>query len=103
MIKVYSTQTCPYCHALMDWLEKENIPYEEVDATNIPDIQAVPVTEINGERIVGFDRPAIKQALAAAKANESASSAAATEDSATEDSATEDSADSAETDDTDDC
>lgn len=56
----------------MDWLEKENIPYEEVDATNMPDIQAVPVTEINGERIIGFDRPAIKRALAAAKTTESA-------------------------------
>lgn len=67
MIKVYTTQTCPYCHALMDWLEKENIEYEEVDATNLPDIQVVPVTEINGQRIEGFDRPAIKKALATAE------------------------------------
>ena len=63
MIKVYSTQTCPYCHALMDWLDQQNVEYEEVDASNMPDIQVVPVTEINGERIVGFDRPAIKKAL----------------------------------------
>lgn len=63
MIKVYSTQTCPYCHALMDWLDQQGIKYTEVDATNMPDITAVPVTEINGERIVGFDRPAIKKAL----------------------------------------
>ena len=64
MIKVYSTATCPYCHALMDWLDDLGVEYEEVDATNMPDITAVPVTEINGERIVGFDRPAIKRALA---------------------------------------
>ncbi len=63
MIKVYTTQTCPYCHALMDWLEKQNIEYEEVDATSMPDITSVPVTEINGQRIIGFDRPAIKKAL----------------------------------------
>lgn len=63
MIKVYSTATCPYCHALMDWLDKMGVEYEEVDATNVPDIAAVPVTEINGQRIVGFDRPAIKKAL----------------------------------------
>ena len=62
-IKVYSTATCPYCHALMDWLDDLGVEYEEVDATNMPDIQTVPVTEINGERIVGFDRPAIKRAL----------------------------------------
>lgn len=64
MIKVYSTATCPYCHALMDWLDDLGVEYEEVDATNLPDITTVPVTEINGERIVGFDRPAIKRALA---------------------------------------
>ena len=63
MIKVYSTATCPYCHALMDWLDDLGVEYQEVDATNMPDINAVPVTEINGERIVGFDRPAIKRAL----------------------------------------
>ena len=63
MIKVYSTATCPYCHALMDWLDGMGVEYEEVDATDMEDIDVVPVTEINGERIVGFDRPAIKKAL----------------------------------------
>lgn len=72
MLKVYTTKTCIYCHALMDWLEKEGIEYQEIDATTMPDISAVPVTEINGERIIGFDRPAIKRALAEAnqRANE---------------------------------
>ena len=63
MIKVYTTSTCAYCHALMDWLDDMGVEYEEVDATQYPDIAAVPVTEINGKRIVGFDRPAIKKAL----------------------------------------
>ena len=63
MIKVYTTPTCAYCHALMDWLDKQGIEYVEMDATKEPDIVAVPVTEIDGERIVGFDRPAIKRAL----------------------------------------
>ena len=63
MVKVYTTPTCAYCHALMDWLESKGIEYVEMDATKDPDISAVPVTEINGERIVGFDRPAIKKAL----------------------------------------
>ena len=64
MIKIYTTPTCAYCHALMDWLDSEGVEYEEVDASTIPGIQVVPVTEINGERIIGFDRPAIKRALA---------------------------------------
>lgn len=63
MIKIYTTPTCAYCHALMDWLDKFGVEYTEMDATKESDITAVPVTEINGERIVGFDRPAIKRAL----------------------------------------
>ena len=64
MIKIYTTPTCAYCHALMDWLDEKGVEYEEIDATNEEGITAVPVTEIDGERIVGFDRPAIKRALA---------------------------------------
>lgn len=63
MIKVYTTPTCIYCHALMDWLDELGVEYEEVDARKVEGITTVPVTEINGERIVGFDRPAIKKAL----------------------------------------
>ncbi len=63
MIKVYTTATCVYCHALMDWLDDLGVEYEEVDATKFPEIKTVPVTEIDGVKIVGFDRPAIKKAL----------------------------------------
>ena len=63
MIKVYTTPTCVYCHALMDWLDDLGVEYTEVDATKHPEIKTVPVTEINDKRIVGFDRPAIKKAL----------------------------------------
>jgi len=63
MIKVYTTATCVYCHALMDWLDDLGVEYGEVDATKFPEIKTVPVTEIDGVRIVGFDRPAIKKAL----------------------------------------
>ena len=63
MIKIYTTPTCVYCHALMDWLDEQGVEYEEVDARGMAGISAVPVTEINGERIVGFDRPGIKKAL----------------------------------------
>lgn len=64
MIKVYTTPTCIYCHALMEWLDEQDIKYQEIDASGDPDITAVPVAEIGSERIVGFDRPAIKRALA---------------------------------------
>lgn len=66
MIKIYTTATCAYCHALMDWLDEIGVEYEEIDATGNPDITVVPVTEIDGQKIIGFDRPAIKKALKSA-------------------------------------
>ncbi|MBQ2638370.1 glutaredoxin family protein [Candidatus Saccharibacteria bacterium] len=74
MIKVFTTPTCIYCHALMDWLDNQNISYQEIDAVSSPEaldlgISAVPVTIISDAdgqelaRIVGFDRPALKKAL----------------------------------------
>ena len=63
MIKIYTTPTCIYCHALMDWLDDLGVEYEEIDATTMDDIAVVPVTVIGDEKIVGFDRPAIKKAL----------------------------------------
>ena len=63
MIKIYTTPTCAYCHASMDWLDEKGVKYEEVDASKDKTISSVPVTVIGDERIVGFDRPAIKRAL----------------------------------------
>lgn len=74
MITVYTTSTCVYCHALLDWLDAQNIKYEERDAISSPEaldlgVSSVPFTIITNadgkeiERIVGFDRPAFKKAL----------------------------------------
>ncbi|MBR3157447.1 glutaredoxin family protein [Candidatus Saccharibacteria bacterium] len=63
MITIYTTPTCAYCHALMEWLDEKGIEYQEKSAMDEPDITAVPVTEIDGKRIEGFDRPGIKRAL----------------------------------------
>ena len=62
-VYIYTTPTCVYCHALMDWLDSKGISYIEKDATEEPDITTVPVTKIGDEKIVGFDRPGIKRAL----------------------------------------
>ena len=73
MIKVFTTPTCVYCHALLDWLDDQNIKYEEIDATTSEEalergISSVPVTIITAAdgketKIIGFDRPALKKAL----------------------------------------
>ena len=66
MVKIYTTPTCAYCHALMDWLDERGIKYAEIDASKMPEIKSVPVTEIDDKRIEGFDRPAIRSALKSA-------------------------------------
>ena len=73
MIKVFTTPTCVYCHALLGWLDDQNVKYEEVDAIKSEGalergISSVPVTIITGAdgqetKIIGFDRPALKKAL----------------------------------------
>lgn len=66
MVKIYTTPTCAYCHALMDWLDERGIEYTEIDASKMSDIESVPVTEVDNVRIKGFDRPAIRSALKSA-------------------------------------
>ena len=69
MIKVYTTPTCIYCHALVNWLNEEGIEYQEFDAESMPGITTVPVTIItdhedkNPVQIIGFDREAITETL----------------------------------------
>lgn len=73
MIKVYTTPTCIYCHALVNWLNEEGIEYQEFDTTSMPGITTVPVTIItdhedkNPVQIIGFDREAITEALSQLK------------------------------------
>ncbi|MBQ3261295.1 glutaredoxin family protein [Candidatus Saccharibacteria bacterium] len=72
-IQIYTTPTCVYCHALMDWLDEKGIKYTEFNAldpstTNDREISSVPFTVISsGSQIVaeiqGFDRHAFKKAL----------------------------------------
>ena len=72
-IKVYSTATCPYCVMLKKFLEEHNIPFESVDVgmdrAGLEEMMkksgqmGVPVIDIDGKVIVGFDREAISEAL----------------------------------------
>ena len=73
MIKVYSTPTCPYCFALKNFLKEHNIEFEDVDVSSDREAaeemikksgqMGVPVADINGEIVVGFDKERIKQLL----------------------------------------
>jgi len=72
-VKVYSTSTCPYCTMAKEFLKKNNIQFENIDVginrqasqemIDKSGQMGVPVLDIGGEIIVGFDKDAISKAL----------------------------------------
>jgi len=72
-VKMYTTETCSYCKAEKEWLKENNIEYEEFDVGSDQEKaqemidksgqMGVPVTEIEGEIIVGFDQEKLEQVL----------------------------------------
>ena len=70
---IYTTPTCSWCQAAKDYLRAREIDFEEVDVQADPDRArevveksgqyGVPVIEIDGELIVGFDRARIDELL----------------------------------------
>lgn len=74
MVKIYSTPTCPWCTRVKDYLDKKNVSYEDYDVSRNRDAaiemikksgqRGVPVVDINGTIIVGFDQNAIDRLIA---------------------------------------
>ena len=72
-VKVYSTSACPYCHMAKDFLAGNNIKFESLDVGMDRNARqemmdksgqmGVPVIEIDGQVIVGFDKEAIQKAM----------------------------------------
>ncbi|HIE43819.1 MAG TPA: NrdH-redoxin [Candidatus Omnitrophica bacterium] len=72
-VKVYSTSTCPYCTTLKAFLEQNNIPFENIDVgedkVGLEEMMkksgqmGVPVVDIDGKIIVGFDKEKISKEL----------------------------------------
>lgn len=73
IVKVYSTSTCPYCVRVKEFLKNNNIQFENIDVgidqdaaqemVNKSGQMGVPVVDIDGQVIVGFDKGAISKAL----------------------------------------
>ncbi len=72
-VKIYSTPSCPYCVRVKQFLKDNNIGFEDYDIS-ADEIKAnemtersgqmgVPVIDIDGNIIVGFDKEAISKAL----------------------------------------
>lgn len=76
-VTVYSTTWCAFCNTEKQWLDKLGVEYEskniEEDEAAHKELlekiggnfQGVPVTDIAGEMILGFDRPKLETALKA--------------------------------------
>ncbi|MDP2906325.1 MAG: glutaredoxin domain-containing protein [Nanoarchaeota archaeon] len=72
-IKVYSTKTCSYCTMEKDFLKQNKIEFESIDVSDDQKAanemikksgqMGVPVTEIDGEIVVGFDKEKLKKIL----------------------------------------
>jgi glutaredoxin 3 len=74
MVTVYSATWCAFCHAAKDYFDKLGVVYEDKDVEKDPKYaeesvtkssqMGIPVIDIDGTIIVGFDRPKIDAALA---------------------------------------
>jgi glutaredoxin 3 len=72
-VKVYSTPSCPYCIRTKQFLKENSIEFEDVDVSTNQEAAkeiteksgqlGVPVLDINGEIVVGFDKDKISQLL----------------------------------------
>jgi glutaredoxin 3 len=72
-IVVYSTPTCGYCNKAKQYFKEKQIPFTEynvaVDQRRAEEMvrksgqMGVPVIDVNGRIIVGFNQPEIERAL----------------------------------------
>ncbi|MCK5451395.1 MAG: NrdH-redoxin [Candidatus Omnitrophica bacterium] len=72
-VKVYSSPACAYCVRAKQFLKDNSVEFEEIDVSLNPDAareiveksgqMGVPVIDIEGEIIVGFDKGEIEKAL----------------------------------------
>ncbi|MFA5772135.1 MAG: glutaredoxin domain-containing protein [Thermoplasmata archaeon] len=72
-VKVYSTPTCPFCVMAKQFLKNNSIDFEDIDVS-VNQVAAeemvrksgqtgVPVIDIDGDIIVGFDKKRIESIL----------------------------------------
>ncbi len=74
-VVVYTTPTCGFCHQVKAYLRQRGVPFTEHDVSRdraaamqmiqLSGQQGVPVVVIDGQVVVGFDRPRIDGLLSA--------------------------------------
>lgn len=74
-IIVYRTSWCAFCHTEIQWLERLGVPFvaKDIEADKEAhdelmekiggNFRGVPVTDVSGDLILGFDRPKLQAAM----------------------------------------
>lgn len=70
---IYTAVWCAYCHGAKDYLDKLGVKYDDRDVEKNPTFgmeavdksgqRGIPVLDIAGDIIIGFDRPKIDASL----------------------------------------
>jgi len=72
-VKVYTSNTCPYCVSAKNYLNEKGVPFTEKNVQTDKEARkelmamghmGVPVLVIDGEEVVGFDKERIDALLA---------------------------------------
>ena len=76
-VTIYTTPTCPWCHRAKKFLQENQVAYEEKDVASDHDARhemirisqqmGVPVIDIEGEVVIGFNEPVLRDRLLAQK------------------------------------
>ena len=51
-VEIYTTQTCPYCHAAKRLLDRKGVKYTEIDVGRDPGLRSAMTQRANGRRTV---------------------------------------------------
>lgn len=72
-VSIYSSPTCHFCHLAKDFFTKHNIQFTDYDVAIDPSViqeaieksgqMGVPVIDVDGNIIVGFDEPKLRELL----------------------------------------
>lgn len=71
-VEIYTSDTCGFCHEAKDFLKENNIDYTEHNISTDPEAKkelikkgyrSVPVININGEEMLGYDKEKVTTLL----------------------------------------
>ncbi|MFA6461338.1 MAG: glutaredoxin domain-containing protein [Candidatus Woesearchaeota archaeon] len=72
-VKIYTTPTCPWCKTTKEWMKKNKVSFQELDIVESDTYRdeliekshqmAVPMIDIDGTIIVGFDEKRLEELL----------------------------------------